>query len=312
MGGSAPLDIAGRVSNPKPEVPLRLVFFSTASAEPRPGVIDGETIRPIEGVASLDALIALEPAARDAALRRLGEPVERAGATLHAPLHPRKNVFCVGRNYLAHAEEGARVRGEELKLPAVPTFFTKAPTAIAGPDATLNLNGEISQRYDWEAELAVVIGTTCKDVAETGALDVIFGYTCLNDVSARDRQNATTQWFAGKTLDDTCPLGPWIVTADEIGDPSNLNVSLRLNGEVKQSASTSVMIFPIPRIIAYLSAGTTLESGDIIATGTPEGVGFARTPPEFLKDGDVMEVEIEKIGILRSPVSIKSPVGART
>jgi 2-keto-4-pentenoate hydratase/2-oxohepta-3-ene-1,7-dioic acid hydratase in catechol pathway len=289
---------------------LRLVQFSTPSAAPRPGVIDGDTIRPLDGVASLDALVGLAPAARDGALQRTGDPVPLAGATLLAPLRPRKNVFCVGRNYLAHAEEGARVRGEELKLPTVPTLFTKAPTAITGPDATLHLDGDASQKYDWEAELAVVIGTRCKDVREEDALATIFGYTCLNDVSARDLQNATTQWFKGKTLDDTCPLGPWIVTADEIGDPQKLDVSLRLNGEIKQHASTAVMIFSIARVIAYLSRGMTLEAGDVIATGTPEGVGFARTPPEFLKDGDVMEVEIEKIGILRNPVSIKTSVGA--
>ena len=292
---------------------MRFVLFSTPSSpEPRPGVIQGETIRPLEGVASLDALVALDPAARTAAQARLGEPVGLAGTKLHAPLYPRKNVFCVGRNYLAHAEEGARALGKELELPSVPTFFTKAPTAIAGPDATLDLSGTVSQKYDWEAELAVVIGTRCKDVPEDRALDVVWAYTCLNDVSARDRQRWTTQWFAGKTLDDTCPLGPWLVTADEIGDPQKLDVSLRVNGETKQHASTAAMIFSVARIIAELSQGTTLEPGDIIATGTPEGVGFARTPPEFLKDGDVMEVEIEKIGVLRNPVKISAMVGAAT
>lgn len=286
---------------------MRFVLFSTPSSpEPRPGIVEGETIRPLEGVASLDAFVALDPAARTAVQARLGEPVGLAGTTLHAPLYPRKNVFCVGRNYLAHAEEGARALGKELELPQVPTFFTKAPTAIAGPDKTLDLSGTVSQKYDWEAELAVVIGTRCKDVSEDRALDVVFGYTCLNDVSARDKQRATTQWFAGKTLDDTCPLGPWIVTSDEIGDPQKLDVTLRVNGETKQHASTAVMIFSVARIIAELSQGTTLEPGDIIATGTPEGVGFARTPPEFLKDGDVMEVEIEKIGVLRNPVKISA------
>ena len=278
----------------------------------RAGIVEGDTIRPIEGVRSLDEFVKLDPAARTAAQQRLGEPVALADATLHAPLHPHKNVFCIGRNYLAHAEEGARALGKELELPSVPTIFTKAPTAIADPDATLNLSGTVSQKYDWEAELAVVIGTRCKDVREDQALDMIYAYTCLNDVSARDKQRATTQWFAGKTLDDTCPLGPWLVTADEIGDPQKLDVSLRVNGETKQHASTAVMIFSVARIIAELSQGTTLEPGDVIATGTPEGVGFARTPPEFLKDGDVMEVEIEKIGVLRNPVSIKSPVGAAT
>jgi 2-keto-4-pentenoate hydratase/2-oxohepta-3-ene-1,7-dioic acid hydratase in catechol pathway len=283
---------------------VRFVVFSSPSSGPRPGLIEGETIRPLEGIASLEELIALDPAARAAALQRLGEPIGLAGAKLHAPLHPRKNVFCVGRNYLAHAEEGARALGKELELPKVPTFFTKAPTAIADPDATLDLSGTVSQAYDWEAELAAVIGTRCKDVPEEKALDVVFGYTCLNDVSARDLQRATTQWFKGKTLDDTCPLGPWIVTADEIGDPQKLDVSLRVNGVTKQHASTSVMIFSVARCIAELSQGTTLEPGDIIATGTPDGVGFARTPPEFLKNGDMMEVEIEKIGVLRNPVKI--------
>ena len=290
---------------------MRFVLFTTpSSSEPRPGIIQGETIRPLEGVASLDAFLALDPAARTAAQARLGEPVGLAGTKLHAPLHPHKNVFCVGRNYLAHAEEGARAAGTKLELPEVPTFFSKAPTAIADPDATLHLSSTVSQKYDWEAELAVVIGTRCKDVPEDRALDVVFGYTCLNDVSARDLQRATTQWFKGKTLDDTCPLGPWIVTADEIGDPQKLDVSLRLNGETKQHANTAVMIFSVARCIAELSKGTTLEPGDIIATGTPEGVGFARNPPEFLKDGDVMEVEIQKIGVLRSPVAIAATVGA--
>jgi 2-keto-4-pentenoate hydratase/2-oxohepta-3-ene-1,7-dioic acid hydratase in catechol pathway len=288
---------------------VRLVLFTTPTSGPRPAVVEGDALRPIEGVASLDALLALEPEARAAALQRLGAPVPRAQATLLAPLRPHKNVFCVGRNYLAHAEEGSRARGEELKLPPVPTFFSKAPTSITGPGATLHLDGSVSQKYDWEAELAVVIGTRCKNVAEADALDVIFGYTCLNDVSARDLQNATTQWFKGKTLDDTCPLGPEIVTADEVGDPQRLDVTLRLNGEVKQHAGTSSMIFSVARIIAYLSQGLTLEPGDIIATGTPEGVGFARVPPEFLKDGDVMEVEISKLGILRSPVAITAQVG---
>ncbi|HYW54087.1 MAG TPA: fumarylacetoacetate hydrolase family protein [Dongiaceae bacterium] len=289
---------------------MRLVLFSTSVAGPRPGVIDGDTIRPLEGLSSLDELVKLDPAPRDAAVKRLGAAVPLASATLHAPLRPHKNVFCIGRNYLAHAEEGARALGKQLELPSMPTIFTKAPTAIADPGATLKLSGTVSQKYDWEAELAAVIGTRCKDVPEDRALDVVYAYTCLNDVSARDKQRATTQWFAGKTLDDTCPLGPWLVTADEIGDPQQLDVSLRVNGETKQHASTAVMIFSVARIIAELSQGTTLEPGDVIATGTPEGVGFARTPPEFLEDGDVMEVEIEKIGVLRNPVSITPPTAA--
>lgn len=284
---------------------MRYVLFSTNGAGKRLGIIDGETIQPVEGLDSLEALLAIDPAGRTAALARRGHPVKLADARLHAPVQPRKNVFCVGRNYLAHAEEGARARGEELKLPAVPTIFTKAPTSIAGPDQTLQLEAKVSQHWDWEAELAIIIGTRCKNVEESNALDVIFGYTALNDVTARDLQRATTQWFMGKTLDDTCPIGPWVVTPDEIGDPQKLDVTLRLNGEVKQHASTSTMIFDLKRIISYVSQGLTLEPGDVIATGTPEGVGFARTPPEFMKDGDVMEVEISKIGVLRNTLQVR-------
>ncbi|HYZ15527.1 MAG TPA: fumarylacetoacetate hydrolase family protein [Candidatus Acidoferrum sp.] len=284
---------------------MRYVLFSTNGADKRLGIIDGQTIRPVEGLDSLEALIALGPAARSAAVDRLGTPVELADATLLAPVQPRKNVFCVGRNYLAHAEEGSRARGEELKLPPVPTIFSKAPTAIAGPDQTLHLEAKVSQQWDWEAELAIIIGTQCKNVEESDALDVVFGYTGLNDVTARDRQRATTQWFMGKTLDDTCPIGPWVVTPDEIGDPHKLDVTLRLNGVVKQHANTSSLIFNLPRIISYISQGLTLEPGDVIATGTPEGVGFARTPPEFMQDGDVMEVEITNIGVLRNTLLIR-------
>jgi len=302
----------GAFGKTSPEVPLRFVQFSTPSSGPRPGILTGDTVRPLDGLDSLRAFIALDASARAAAAQRLGEAVPLASVRLHAPLRPHKNVICVGRNYIAHAEEGARARGEELKLPAVPTIFTKAPTSIADPDATLQLDGQASQRYDWEAELALVIGTRCKNVREADALDVVFGYTCLNDISARDRQNATTQWFMGKTLDDTCPLGPWLVTSDEVGDPQQLEVTLRLNGTVKQHAATSSMIFPVARIIAYVSQGTTLEPGDIIATGTPEGVGFARTPPEFMQDGDVVEVEVSKIGVLRNRIAIEAPVTAPT
>jgi 2-keto-4-pentenoate hydratase/2-oxohepta-3-ene-1,7-dioic acid hydratase in catechol pathway len=229
---------------------------------------------------------------------------------LLAPIRPHKNVFCVGRNYLGHAEEIARARNIELKLPPVPTFFTKAPTSIADPEQTLHLSGALSSQYDWEAELAVVIGKRCKDVPEAEALDVVFGYTCLNDVTARDLQSLHQQWFKGKSLDEACPIGPWIVDAAEVGDPQALDVAIRINGEVKQHAPTSQMIFSVAAIIASLSRGMTLEAGDVIATGTPDGVGFARTPPEFLKDGDVMEVEISKIGVLRSPVAVSAAAAA--
>jgi 2-keto-4-pentenoate hydratase/2-oxohepta-3-ene-1,7-dioic acid hydratase in catechol pathway len=284
---------------------MRYVSFSDASGKPRPGVIDGDSVRPFGAdISSLDAFVAMSPADRKTAVGKLGAPIPLAGLKLHAPLHPKKNVFCVGRNYLAHAEEGAKALGQELKLPDVPTYFTKAPTSIVGPDYAINLSSDLSPMWDWEAELAVIIGTTCKDVSEADALSKVFGYSCLNDVTARDLQRSHVQWFKGKSLDESCPIGPWIVDAADIGDPQDLEIMLRVNGVEKQHSNTSKMIFSVKRIVSNLSQGLTLEAGDIIASGTPEGVGFARTPPEFLKDGDVMEVELEKIGILRTPVKM--------
>ncbi len=255
-----------------------------------------------DSVTTLDECIAL--VAADRPWPRSARPAPLAQVVLLAPVSARKNVFCVGRNYLGHAEEIARARGTALNLPSVPTFFTKAPTAIAAPNATLQLRADISQQYDWEAELAVIIARRCRDVSESDALDVVFGYTCLNDMTARDLQKEHGQWFKGKSLDQTCPLGPWIVTADELRDPQGLDITLRVNGAVKQSSNTSMMIFSVRRIIASLSRGMTLEPGDVIATGTPDGVGFARTPPEFLKDGDSVEVEIQGIGVLSNTVGM--------
>jgi 2,4-diketo-3-deoxy-L-fuconate hydrolase len=292
---------------------MRFISFVSAGSDaaPRAGILEsGERLRPLRSGISLGELIGLPPAERAAQVRSAGEPIALRDVRLVAPLRPNKNVFCVGRNYLAHAEEGARARGQELKLPDVPTFFTKAPTAIAGPDETLELDPTLSSQYDWEAELAVVIGTRCRDVAEKDALQVVFGYTCLNDVTARDLQKAHVQWFKGKSLDHTCPLGPWIVEASEIPDPQRLEIALTVNGVQKQRSNTSKMIFPVRSVIASLSRGLTLEPGDVIATGTPEGVGFARTPPEFLADGDVMEITIEGVGKLRNAVRLRAPVAA--
>ena len=267
------------------------------------GLVDGATVRPYPArVSTLEALIALAPGERASLATEAAVPLE--SIRFCAPVAPHKNVFCVGRNYLGHAEEVARTRGIELKLPPVPTFFTKAPTAIANPEATLHLQRAITQQYDWEAELAIVIGKRCRDVAQAEALDVVFGYTALNDITARDIQALHQQWFKGKSLDETCPIGPYVVTADEIGDPQNLKIALRVDGETKQDANTSQMIFGVAQIVASLSRGMTLEPGDVIASGTPDGVGFARTPPEFLHDGAVVEVEIEKIGILRNRIAL--------
>lgn len=281
---------------------MRFITFRSADGRTRPGLIEGNEIRIISTPTLLD-YIALAPHERVA--WHSGEDlIPLADVTLDAPVRPIRNVFCVGRNYLEHAKEGARALGRELKLPDVPTFFTKAPTAIAAPDATLHLQADVSAQYDFEAELAVVIGSRCKNVREEDAHAVVFGYTAFNDVTARDVQRAHVQWFKGKSLDDCAPIGPWIVSADEIGDPQSLEISFRRNGVEKQRSNTSNMIFGIARLIAELSRGMTLEPGDVIATGTPEGVGFARTPPEFLADGDAMEVDIEKIGVLRNRISI--------
>lgn len=268
----------------------------------RPGIAEGEKIAAID-CESLVEYIALP--ANDRAARHTQQTFALRDVRLAAPVRPRKNIFCVGRNYLEHAKEGARASGRELKLPDVPTFFSKAPTAVADPDADLHLQAQVSSQYDWEGELAAVIGKRIKDASEADALDAVFGYTCLNDLTARDLQRTHLQWLKGKSLDDCCPLGPWIVGTGEIPDPHTLGIATRINGAVKQESNTDQMIFRIPRLIAELSRGMTLEPGDVIATGTPDGVGFARTPPEFFNDGDVVEIAIDKIGTLRNRVIIK-------
>ena len=268
----------------------------------RPGIIDGDRITAIACETMLD-YISLP--ANERSTHHTNEVLALlSDAQLAAPVKPRKNVFCVGRNYLEHAKEGARAAGRELKLPEVPTFFSKATTAIADPNATLEFQSGVSAQMDWEGELAVVIGSRIKDASEEEAMSAVFGYTCLNDITARDLQRAHLQWLKGKSLDMSCPIGPWIVGTDEIPDPHRLQLVLRVNGSRKQQANTDQMIFRIPRIIAELSRGMTLEPGDVIATGTPDGVGFARTPAEFFQDGDLVEIEIQKIGILRNTVRI--------
>ncbi len=281
---------------------MRFVTYRTRAGSVHPGVLEGDVIRTIS-MPTLRDYVAL--GAHDREATHAANAVQFDSVALEAPIVPARNVFCVGRNYLEHAKEGARALGRALKLPSVPTFFTKAPSAIAAPNATLHFSSRVSSEYDYEAELAVVIGTRCKDVLENDAPNVVFGYTALNDLTARDLQREHGQWFKGKSLDEACPLGPWIVTRDEVGNPQSLDIRFRRNGEEKQHSNTSQMIFSIARLIAELSKGMTLLPGDVIATGTPEGVGFARTPPEFLADGDVMEVEIERIGVLRNVVSIQ-------
>lgn len=221
----------------------------------------------------------------------------------HAPIpRPAKNVFCLGLNYMLHLRESAAVRNRPADVPKVPVIFTKPPTSVTGPYDDIPWETDVTAELDYEVELGVVIGHIGKNIPRARALDHIFGYTCINDVSARDLQRQHIQWFKGKSLDGACPMGPVIVTADEFGDPQTKHLTLRLNGETRQDASTADMIFPVAAIIEQLSRGMTLEPGDVIATGTPEGVGMGRTPQEWLKDGDLIETEIEAIGTMRNRV----------
>jgi len=221
-----------------------------------------------------------------------------ADTRLLAPVpRPAKNIVCVGLNYADHARETAQ------QVSPYPVFFTKPPTTVIGPEAPIPWHPSVSTHIDWEAELAVVIGWPGRDIPEQSALQHVFGYTIANDVSARDLQRRHVQWYKGKSLDGFCPLGPWIVTSDEIPNPQALSICLRVNGETKQDSSTSQMVYTVARLIAVLSAGLTLEAGDILITGTPAGVGFVREPPEYLRPGDLVEAEIERIGVLRNPVA---------
>lgn len=217
---------------------------------------------------------------------------------LGPPIPDPDKIICLGLNYLSHAEEAG------FKAPEVPILFAKYRNALTGPTSPICLP-TLSEQIDYEAELAVVIGKRGKDISKENALEHVAGYMAFHDVSARDLQFQTGQWLSGKALDSFAPCGPALVI-NEISDPQNLEISTRVNGQTLQHSNTQHMIFPVADTIAYISQLLTLEPGDIIATGTPEGVGFKRTPPIFLKDGDVVEVEVEKIGILRNPVIRKN------
>ncbi|MEQ1575640.1 MAG: fumarylacetoacetate hydrolase family protein [Vicinamibacterales bacterium] len=221
----------------------------------------------------------------------------------HAPIpRPAKNIFCLGLNYKSHAIESATARGRTIKIPDFPVFFTKATTSVNGPFDEIAVDRTLTQQPDWEVELGVVIGVPGRNVTRAQALRHVFGYTIVNDVTARDIQAKHLQWFKGKSLDGFCPIGPCVVTSDEFGEPGGKRITLRVNGETKQDANTSELIFPVDVIIEQLSEGLTLEAGDIIATGTPEGIGLGQTPPQFLQNGDLIEAEIEGIGIMRNRV----------
>ncbi|HEY1221770.1 MAG: fumarylacetoacetate hydrolase family protein [Bryobacteraceae bacterium] len=267
-----------------------------------PGVLlDGRVI-PINGsgLSSVLEVIAGGADAQTQVRRWIGGPASSHGLdpavlTFAAPIPRPPKLICIGLNYRDHAAES------KLAIPEVPTMFAKFSTAVIGPGQPIVLPRN-SAKPDYEAEFAVVIGRRGRHVAENDWRDYVFGYTILNDVSARDFQMATSQWMIGKTFDTFAPFGPAIVTADEIADPHNLHISLTLNGETMQDSSTGNLIFKLPQLIAYLSSVFTLEPGDVIATGTPAGVGFARKPPRWLRPGDEVRIRIEGLGELVNPV----------
>ena len=216
--------------------------------------------------------------------------------TLEAPISRPGKIVALGKNYLDHVEE----TGSDV--PEFPVIFTKFTSSVIGTDDPIIIP-KVSSKIDWEVELGVVIGKSCKDVSEEQSLDYIAGYTVINDVSARDLQMNDGQWIRGKSLDTFCPMGPCIVTQDELGDAAGLKMYTKVNGEIKQDSSTSNLMYNVRQIISFLSKSFILEAGDVIATGTPSGVGFVREPPEFLTPGDMVEIHIEKIGYLRNPVT---------
>lgn len=221
--------------------------------------------------------------------------VDASGVKLEAPIPRPGKIVCIGLNYRNHAIESG------MEIPKSPIIFSKFSTSVAAAGEPILVPTD-SEQTDFEAELAVVIGRRAKHVKVDSAMDFVFGYTNFNDVSARDFQFADGQWQRGKSCDTFAPFGPFVATKDEIADPHDLQIQFRLNGETMQDSTTAELIFRIPELIEFLSRSVTMEPGDIIATGTPPGVGFARKPPVFLKDGDICEVEVEGLGILRNPV----------
>jgi 2-keto-4-pentenoate hydratase/2-oxohepta-3-ene-1,7-dioic acid hydratase in catechol pathway len=272
---------------------MKMARFRHGGAE-HTGRIDGTHVVPLSATSPLEALLG------DA--EDIGAPLSLDSVQLLAPVTPVRNVLCVGWNYLPHFEEGTVVHGER-PLPDRPTFFTKSTESVIGPFDAMPSHRKLTEKLDWEVELAAIIGERAVDVPEDRALSIVAGYSVALDVSARDLQHAHgKQWFKGKSLDGTCPIGPWLVSADKVGDPQNLDIELSIDGEMKQSSNTSTMIFSIARIIAELSEGMTLVPGDIILTGTPEGVGQSRTPPEFMTAGMRFEATVEKVGTIRPTV----------
>jgi 2,4-didehydro-3-deoxy-L-rhamnonate hydrolase len=280
---------------------VRLASFRTAGGV-RPGIVRGDRIVDAGGVyASVEEIVA----AGEEGLARLREIQDGDGipldeAELASPLIPR-SVYCVGWNYLKHFEEGAAKRDEEL--PEHPAFFSKSLGSVVGPHDDLPLHEAVTEKLDYEVELTVVIGRKGRTIDPIDALEHVFGYTVGNDVSAREVQRRHGgQWLKGKSLDGTCPLGPWIATREEIPDPQAVEVISRVNGEERQRSTTELMMFPVADLISRLSEGMTLYPGDVLLTGTPEGVGMGMEPQVWLAEGDVVECEIPAIGSLRNVI----------
>ena len=284
---------------------LKIGEAAELSGDPASKAIgDGTIIKLIEG--GEPALSALRALVTEAEAGGYADAAAPPDAQLCAPIPtPRKNVLCVGRNYAEHIAEGDRAQKQNVGVTEHPVFFTKPPTAIVSPGGDVLIFPKVSESIDYEVELAVIIGTAGRNISKADAMNHVFGYTILNDISARDIQRRHGgQYFKGKGLDGSCPVGPWIETADAVGDPHALSIGLKVNGESRQDGNTADMIFDIPTLIASLSEGMTLEPGDIIATGTPSGVGYAMEPPQFLKDGDTVVCEISKIGTLSNTVRV--------
>ncbi|MBA2965309.1 MULTISPECIES: fumarylacetoacetate hydrolase family protein [Ramlibacter] len=279
---------------------------------PAVGIVSSDllTVLPLQvsaAEAQLGALPIVERLAAGQPLPATGAPVALDAVKLVAPIpRPRRNIFCVGKNYHAHAKEfagsgfdsSAKSGGD---IPSAPILFSKVPESVIGPDEPILIPAEVSTAIDYEAELTVVIGKGGKGIRKEDALKHVWGYTIVNDVTARDWQGRHSQWLLGKSFDTFCPMGPWLVSADEC-DGTDTRVKLWVNDEVRQDASTKDFIFDIPTLIECVSAGITLYPGDLIATGTPAGVGIGFKPPKYLKSGDVVRITIDGIGELRNPL----------
>ncbi len=286
---------------------MKLVTFRRASGgSPEPGIlIGGERILPLPQWKSMNEIIlGADMGALKALAGSGGETLEPGSVTLLSPIpEPLQDVLCLGLNYFAHADEAARYSQESFSSDsAVPIFFSKRVSYSQGTGDAIPAHEDLTSRLDYETELAVIIGKDAKDVAPEDAEKYIFGYTVLNDVSARDLQTRHKQWYFGKSLDGFTPMGPCIVTADEIPFPPALKISTRVNGELRQSSTTDMLMHGIPEIVSFLSRGMTLKAGTIIATGTPKGVIMGMENPVFLKKGDKIECTIEGIGTLVNPV----------